>query len=172
MRLPPVIRATLSVRSTAGRYGRDGAGRAGRKSRTGGWQGGRHVPTCPTRLTRPTCLQSSVREGAEERGALFGSLHLVPSAEPVNACSAARPMSPATTDASGWNHCIAPQLGSCVMCLLTSSAICGGRDLNLTAVIGELNRRRASPARWCRRGRSRARWPSRRARAAGRRLAR
>src|SRR5262245_59856370 len=53
---------------------------------------------------------------------LFGSLHFVPSAAPVNRCCAATPTVASFTCASGWNHCIAPQVGSCVRCLFTSSA--------------------------------------------------
>lgn len=43
---------------------------------------------------------------------LFGSLHFVPSADPLNAFSAVVPMAGSETSASGWNHCLAPQLGS------------------------------------------------------------
>ena len=40
---------------------------------------------------------------------------------PANAFWSATPSVASLTDDSGWYHCIAPQLGSCVMTLLTAS---------------------------------------------------
>src|SRR6185436_20328472 len=51
----------------------------------------------------------------------FGSDHFDPSPDPVNECCAVRPIPASSTVASGWNHCMAPQVSSCGECLETSS---------------------------------------------------
>ena len=161
MRLPPVIRATLSVRSTRAGGGVWSDGR----DRLDGREGRESLSSCLS--TRPSCLTcprnvstQNVPKNAER---LFGSLHLVPSAEPVNTCCAATPIV-GLVDRRERVEPLHRAAGRVVRHVLADvERNLAGRHLNLAAVIGELNRRRRSPGRSCRRGRSTARSPSRRA---------
>src|SRR5262245_25336049 len=98
MRLPPVMSAALSVRST-GREGPEGQDR----------QNGR-FPALPAYPAPPA--QSQYENVPKKADRLFGSLHFVPSAAPVKRFCAVTPIAASSIVENGWNHCIAPQVGS------------------------------------------------------------